>query len=130
MQVLTSTRQMAVFQIVRDLVTDISAIELDEFIAHWATTGLRQSDCPIAIAEMVRCRLFTYTQSGSHTWLELTATGLDEYHAADESLIRQVNDGLILLRAKWRNDWLSRSSTRHRRSRLEDQSNHETQLLH
>lgn len=117
MKVLTSTRQMAVFQVVRDLVCDEPSIELDEFIAHWPRTGLRGSDCAIAVVEMLRERFMVSRQRSSRRYLELTESGLAAYHASDESLVRQVNDGLVLLRARHRQDWLlqPRRPSRHRR---------------
>jgi len=121
MEVITSARHLAMFQIVRNLIRERPVFELNEVCDQWQTTGLRHTDCPIAVAEMVRDHLMISYQSCSHQYLELTEAGISEYHNCDESLIRQVNDGLILLRAKAQGEWLA-PSRRRRHRRREDQS--------
>jgi len=122
MEVLTSTRHMAMFQIVRNLPREAPVFELDEVSDQWPATGLRHTDCAVAVAEMVRDHLMTSYRSHSQRYVALTEAGLARYHDSEESLIRQVNDGLVLLRAKWRTNWLSLPKRRQRHRRVGDQA--------
>jgi len=120
MHVLASTRQMAAFQVLTTLITDVPAIDITDFERSWPATGLRRHDCPLAVSEMVHSQLLTRREDSGHSYLELTDAGLAAYHASEDSLVRQVNDGLILLRARWRRDWLQLLGQKQGQRRLGD----------
>jgi len=121
MQVMPSTLKFATIRVFKVMARDVAAVEACELKEQWETTGLRQSDYPLALDEMTRSGLVRTIHLNAHVFVVLTDAGLAECQRSRTPLLRRMLDWLTLERIQWRRTQRIKPKARLRRRRNVDQ---------
>ncbi|MDP9140141.1 MAG: hypothetical protein M3O62_05020, partial [Pseudomonadota bacterium] len=115
-----STRQTALFGLYQSSGQDLVAMYIDDIKDQWETTGLRQTDCQIAIEEMVGSDFIRTYPTSTGMLAYLTEHGLAEVQSPTLPPAERLHDWFTLQRAQWRRHHASTSQRKLRRRRADD----------
>lgn len=120
MHIAPSTLRSAMFSIVGMSTRDSAQVCLHDLQEDWPETGLRQSDFPVALNELTMHRFATLAAQGTDTVVQLTESGLAEFHRPSLPLVQRIQDWWVLSRLRLRRIDFSMTRPRARRRRRND----------
>lgn len=120
MHIAPSTLRSAMFSIFGISARDSTQVCLQDLHADWPETGLRQSDFPVALNELTTHRFATLAVRGADTVVQLTDSGLAEFHRPSLPLKQRIHDWWVLSRLRLRRIDFSITQPRARRRRRND----------
>jgi hypothetical protein len=122
MNITTSTLRMAFFRVYRELATaEAHSVSVHEVKDAWGATGLRHSDLPAVLQDLIRSRMLQPMEPDRIAAVRLNEAGVREYHERSGTL-RRVADWLTLTRVELRRVGAAARQRRQRRRRSEDRS--------
>jgi hypothetical protein len=102
MNITTSTLRMAFFRVYRELATaEAHSVSVHEVKDAWGATGLRHSDLPAVLQDLIRSRMLQPMEPDRIAAVRLNEAGVREYHERSGTL-RRVADWLTLTRVELR----------------------------
>ncbi len=103
MKIRSSTLRRAFFQLYRDLATaEGHFVSINELKDVWHCTGLRHSDLPAVLQDLVHARMAQSMERRREPVVRLELEGLREYHQPASGLVRSIEDWLTLTRLRLR----------------------------
>jgi hypothetical protein len=122
MKIRASTVRMAFFRLYRELATaEAHPVSVHEVKDAWHRTGLRHSDLPAVLQDLIRCRMLQPMEPDRIAAVRLNEAGLRAYHEPGGSL-RQLEDWLTLARIGLRRIGAAAPQRRLRGRRSKDRS--------
>jgi hypothetical protein len=122
MKIRNSTLRMAFFRVYREVATvEAHPVSIHEVKDAWSATGLRHSDLPLVLQDLIRCRLLHSMEPDRLATVRLNEAGMDEFHA-NASPLRRLEDWLTLTRIGMRRLNTASAQRRMRGRRQQDRS--------
>lgn len=120
MNVTESTLRMAFFRVYREVATDEAhPVSLHEVKDAWHLTGLRHSDLPVALQNLIRSHLLQPMETDRIATVQLNEAGLRAFHERTVGL-RRLQDWLTLARTGLRRAGMALPQRRQRGRRRQD----------